>query len=190
MRQVQGSPRAFVKCQGAGGKEIPRLLEVAGSSSAEAEIPGRIIGVAEMESPPEIQKQTIPSVTRLGKNRARRRRKQERFPQPRPRGVFPRATEPRAAAAAAGASRLVFSKSRLVRLFICPPGCFIEAIYSPREKDSRCSGGRCGSPAWPLGCDAQYCVMLSVFPSGSLNHATRAPLGEVQMASSSCCSPG
>ena len=32
----------------------------------------------------------------------------------------------------------------------------------------------------------QNCVMLSVFPSGSLKHATPAPLGEFQIPSSSC----
>src|SRR5579884_1105846 len=37
---------------------------------------------------------------------------------------------------------------------------------------------------------AQNCVMLNVFPSGSLNHATCAPLGEFQIPSSSCCIPG
>jgi len=33
-------------------------------------------------------------------------------------------------------------------------------------------------------------VRLNVFPSGSLNHATLAPLGELQMPSLSCCIPG
>jgi aryl-alcohol dehydrogenase-like predicted oxidoreductase len=36
----------------------------------------------------------------------------------------------------------------------------------------------------------QNSVMLNVFPSGSLNHATLAPLGAFHMPSSSCCIPG
>src|SRR6266853_115176 len=36
---------------------------------------------------------------------------------------------------------------------------------------------------------AQNCVMLTVFPSGSLNHPTLALLGEFQIPSSSCCIP-
>jgi hypothetical protein len=37
---------------------------------------------------------------------------------------------------------------------------------------------------------SQNCVRLSVLPSGSLNHAIIAPLGDFQMPCSSCTIPG
>jgi hypothetical protein len=37
--------------------------------------------------------------------------------------------------------------------------------------------------SWERLLSAQNCVMLNVFPSGSLNHATLAPLGEFQIPS-------
>ncbi len=60
-----------------------------------------------------------------------------------------------------------------------------------RRSDQSGGGPALGpDPAPHHGCGAQNCVMLSVFPSGSLNHATRAPLGEVQIPRPSCGIPG
>src|ERR1700683_1395529 len=55
MRQVARRPVAVVKCKGAGGKKVARLLEVARSAAAKSEVLRRIVCVAEMEAPAEVE---------------------------------------------------------------------------------------------------------------------------------------
>ncbi len=64
VRQIDGLPVAVVEGEAPGGKKIARLLEVAGSSAAEFEVLGRIVGVAEMKAPAEIEQQAFAPAAR------------------------------------------------------------------------------------------------------------------------------
>src|SRR5262245_55283914 len=56
-----------------------------------------------------------------------------------------------------------------------------------RTKLDETPDGQCGLPFALLLGDKASSVNDSVLPSGSVNHATRAPLGEDQIPRSSCC---
>ena len=57
--RAQRTPFAVVEGDVGGGKETARLLEIAGAAAAESEVAGRIVGMAEMEAPAEVEQEAF-----------------------------------------------------------------------------------------------------------------------------------
>src|SRR5581483_9803669 len=59
MGQVDGSPVTVVEGGVGRGKEVAGFLEVARAAAAEAEVFGRVVGIAEVETPAEVEEETF-----------------------------------------------------------------------------------------------------------------------------------